>query len=292
MTEGTRRGFTLIELSIVLVIIGLIAGGVLVGRDLIEAATIRAQVTQIEKYNAAVNTFRTKYNYLPGDIPPDQASATGLFTRGGGYGDGNGDGYIDGINPTPTWPIVGGETVFFWTDLSAANLIDGSFTQSTDEPVNISTDQMTARIGLYLPAAKIGRGYITVYGDGEPNDAGTSYARENNYQLLEFQPPNSFVIFGEMHIAGGPLTPVQAANLDTKIDDGQPTSGTVTAMVTGVPSFPVPPDLSIRQFVISNGSLEPPYTDCVALGPPVAYNTADSSMANQDICSLRIKAGF
>lgn len=44
-----QSGFTLIELSIVLVIIGLIVGGVLVGRDLIKAAEVRAQVSQIEK---------------------------------------------------------------------------------------------------------------------------------------------------------------------------------------------------------------------------------------------------
>jgi prepilin-type N-terminal cleavage/methylation domain-containing protein len=48
-------GFTLIELSIVLVIIGLIIGGVLVGQDLIHAAQTRAAVSQLERYNSAVN---------------------------------------------------------------------------------------------------------------------------------------------------------------------------------------------------------------------------------------------
>jgi prepilin-type N-terminal cleavage/methylation domain-containing protein len=50
----SATGFTLIEMSIVLVIIGLIVGGVLVGQDLIRAAYIRAQITQIEKFNTAV----------------------------------------------------------------------------------------------------------------------------------------------------------------------------------------------------------------------------------------------
>ncbi len=58
--RASQLGFTLIELSIVLVIIGLIVGGVLVGQDLIKAAETRATVGQVEKYNAAVNTFRTK----------------------------------------------------------------------------------------------------------------------------------------------------------------------------------------------------------------------------------------
>ena len=65
--QGKNKGFTLIELSIVLVIIGLIVGGVLVGQDLIKAAEIRATVSQVEGYNSAVNTFRLKYNGLPGD---------------------------------------------------------------------------------------------------------------------------------------------------------------------------------------------------------------------------------
>ena len=52
---------------------------VLVGRDLIEAAAIRSQISQIEKYNTAANTFRTKYDYLPGDLPADGASQVGLL---------------------------------------------------------------------------------------------------------------------------------------------------------------------------------------------------------------------
>src|SRR5665213_3308988 len=60
--------FTLIELSIVLVIIGLIVGGILVGQDLIKAAEVRAQISQIEKYSSAVNTFRAKFAAIPGDM--------------------------------------------------------------------------------------------------------------------------------------------------------------------------------------------------------------------------------
>ena len=89
-------GFTLIELSIVLVVIGLLVGGVLVGRDLMAASAIRAQISQIEKYQQAVNTFKGKYGYLPGDIPAPEASRFGFSARGTFLGMGDGNGIIEG----------------------------------------------------------------------------------------------------------------------------------------------------------------------------------------------------
>src|ERR1700712_2007792 len=93
-----QPGFTLIELSIVLVIIGLVVGGVLVGQDLIKAAGVRATISQIEKSNTAVNTFRSKYDGLPGDLATASAIRFGLYypTTPSGVYNGNGDGIIDG----------------------------------------------------------------------------------------------------------------------------------------------------------------------------------------------------
>lgn len=70
-----RKGFTLIELSIVLVIIGLLVGGVLAGQTLIAAAQVRKEISKLNSISTAINTFRVKYDALPGDM----ANATTYF---------------------------------------------------------------------------------------------------------------------------------------------------------------------------------------------------------------------
>ena len=116
-----RSGFTLIELSIVLVIIGLIVGGVLVGRDLISAATIRKQITQFQEYSTALATFRSKYDCLPGDC--EKATNYNLGVNG------NGNGILEsaGGSPSPDQPTYDGEMPQFFMQLGAAGLIKGTF---------------------------------------------------------------------------------------------------------------------------------------------------------------------
>lgn len=72
-------GFTLIELAIVLVIIGLIIGGVLVGKDMIEAAKLNATITQINRYSQAVYTFRLKYELPAGRYTCNASGAVWIF---------------------------------------------------------------------------------------------------------------------------------------------------------------------------------------------------------------------
>jgi prepilin-type N-terminal cleavage/methylation domain-containing protein len=219
MPRRTRHGFTLIELSIVLVIIGLIVGGVLVGQDLIKAAEVRAQISQIEKYNTAVNTFQAKFNCLPGDCA--NAADFGFPARGQYAGEGDGNGVLQGvINNSCCGVAVGdlqaaGETVVFWVDLSMAELISGGFNTATSNnpPASITGSD----IALYLPPAKIGH--------------------ETSVYVWSPQGINSFGIAAIYSIPtglnfGATIPVIDAYNIDQKIDDGLPTSGRVTTQVT------------------------------------------------------------
>jgi prepilin-type N-terminal cleavage/methylation domain-containing protein len=63
-----QSGFTLLELSIVLVIVGLIAGGLTVGTELIDAAKVRSLGSQLDQSKTAINVFKLKYQQWPGDM--------------------------------------------------------------------------------------------------------------------------------------------------------------------------------------------------------------------------------
>lgn len=210
-----NKGFTLIELSIVLVIIGLLVGAVLVGKDLISASEVRAQIAQIEKYNTAVKTFRLKYGYLPGDIPSQPAADFGFAARGLYQGQGDNSGFIEGVwnnAPGTAGPYQQrGETCLFWVDLSSAQLIDGNFTTCTA----ISTSLTDATIDAYFPKAKMERAnVITVYGM-------ILFGTRNNWFFLSAGIP------GTPSSKAG-LTTIEAYQIDKKIDDSLPQSGKIT----------------------------------------------------------------
>ncbi len=158
-------GFTLIELSIVLVIIGLIVGGILTSQNMIKAAEIRATVTQMEQYSVAANTFRNKYNYLPGDLSGNNDTQFGFIARSGVAGHGDGNGVLEGCSASAvgTAAVFGCEIGMFWTDLSSSKLIAEEFNSATDDLVSscATVDACTA----FVPITKLGRGSMfTVFG--------------------------------------------------------------------------------------------------------------------------------
>jgi prepilin-type N-terminal cleavage/methylation domain-containing protein len=235
------RGFTLIELSIVLVIIGLIVGGTLVGRDLINSAAVRAQISQIEKYNQAVATFKGKYGQRPGDITDPDASNFGFIARGQFPGEGDGNGLIEGVDGNTSAAHYclkegAGEIPVFWVDLSKAGLIDGSFKTANETSMG-GADLTGTLINTYMPTAKIGGGnYLYVYsggflGNGNPAFNGVNYFGLSAVTNIGLNSSSGFIT------TNNGLTVTQAYNIDKKIDDGLPVTGRVIADFPNMGSY-------------------------------------------------------
>ncbi len=206
-----------------LVIIGLIIGGVLVGQDLVDAGTVRAQITQIEKYNQAVNTFYGKYDALPGDINSADATQYGLIARSGVRGLGDANGMLEGNNGSVIGAAVtSGELALFWADLTTTKLIEGNFTNPC-----CGSGLTSTVIYKYLPAARVGNGnFVYVYTGGSCCGGGWIADYKGNFFGISVL---TSVTGGAWPISNPGLTVQQAYKIDTKIDDGFPQKGNVTA---------------------------------------------------------------
>ena len=226
------RGFTLIELSIVLVIVGLVAGGILVGRDLIAASQIRGQISQIEKYQQAVNAFKVKYGSLPGDIPNADAIRFGFAARGSYVGQGDGNSVLDGNYSNSTGSSCSslslscpfqGEQAMFWVDLSTAKLIEGNFSKATATSVIISTVVNTAVAG-YMPRAKLNNNsYVYVWSSG-------ALGLDDGQNRFSVSGVNGGIVANGTSGETPSMTVSQAYNIDKKIDDGLPQYGNILAI--------------------------------------------------------------
>lgn len=232
-----QQGFTLIELSIALVIIGLIVGGILVGQDMIFASQMRSVVSDVEKLTAAVNTFRARYNCLPGDC----ANASSFFSTAT---NGNGDGHIDStwwgnsvaFNGSVSTNSSTGESFQFWYHLQQAQLIRGSYTGA-----NGGGGTRDYRPGTNIMATSYDShiGYTVVMWPGSAQTADTT----NNFNPDITTQHDAHVIFmGTTQAALGlasnccetyasAFAPTGAYYIDNKLDDGLPGSGNLIAMV-------------------------------------------------------------
>ena len=218
-----KRGFSLVELSIVLVILGLLTGGILAGQSLIRAAELRAAATEYQRWIAATQSFRDKYFALPGDMRnatkfwgdnnaqcADAAIANG--SPGTCNGDGNGSIANGGaINTTA-------ESFQYWNQLALAGLIEGSYTGLAGP--NAAWAGNDAVVGTNVPRSRIANSGWGMFAFNSGGDANTYLYDFGNLLVLGAQAPGNYPVASN-------LKPEEAWNLDTKLDDGKPARGKV-----------------------------------------------------------------
>src|SRR5450631_4231926 len=116
-----QKGFTLIEIAIVLVIIGLLLGGVLKGQELITSARVRNLISVQDGVKAAFFGFQDRFRALAGDYTLATTNITGATVNG------NGNGRIE-VAATPVGGSVVQENIAVWDMLSHAGFINGTYT--------------------------------------------------------------------------------------------------------------------------------------------------------------------
>jgi prepilin-type N-terminal cleavage/methylation domain-containing protein len=183
--NASVKGFTLIEIAIVLVIIGLLLGGVLKGQELITGARVRNLIAQQDGIKAAFFGFQDRYRALPGDY----AAASGNLNCSGGCPGGNGNGRIEDGGPH--------EEIFVWTHLTAAGFLNGSY----------SATSTTAAVDLGNTPTNPYSTYVELVYDNDYGDTASPPTSRHNLKT------------------GNEVPVEIVAEVDRKIDDGKPFAG-------------------------------------------------------------------
>jgi prepilin-type N-terminal cleavage/methylation domain-containing protein len=217
-----KHAFSLVELSIVLVILGLLTGGILTGQNLIHAAELRKAATDMDMYRVAVHSFKNKYFAIPGDM----AMATDFWGIAGGSGydttclnaqsagdkatcNGDGNGYVrHGIQSQS-------ERFLAWKHLANAGLISGSYTGKTIGPgVHVLAN------GVNVPQYYQTNGHVVI----------SMQEKGHSQYFAESRLGGNLLLFGATSGASSdaPLfIPEDAWNLDKKFDDASPAYGSI-----------------------------------------------------------------
>jgi len=228
MHVAARRGFTLVELSIVLVILGLLVGGVLAGQSLIHAAELRAITTERTNFVIAMGAFKEKYMAIPGDMnnatafwgaadaDPGTCAALTTASTGTETCNGDGNGYVAGMNLTNPH-----EFFRSWQHLANAGLIEGTYS-GVAGPANVAN----GIIGTNIPRSRVPSGGWMMIGGGTMADVIAYEAANGEIYVVNY---GNGLLLGSLGsddlVRHGVVTAADAWNIDSKTDDGKPNSG-------------------------------------------------------------------
>jgi prepilin-type N-terminal cleavage/methylation domain-containing protein len=196
LASRRQGGFTLVEIAIVLMIVGLLIGGILRGQELIQSARVRNIIDQKSAIQTAYIGFLDRYRMLPGDLTSAQAGVVGNSAQ---FGAGNGDGLI----------ALGTESTLFFQNLTASGFLSCGACMSV----------VVAASGSG-PASDVTNSPINVY--GSPLSAG-HVASNIGSGLIDWFDSAAVT---RLVVSTGAGTPSQVlAEVDRKADDGLPSSG-------------------------------------------------------------------
>lgn len=249
-----QQGFSMIELAVVIVIIGLLIGAIIMGRTMIRQSELRNIATEYNLYTGAIEEFKNKYQAMPGDF----SAATSNWSTGGGMTVANGDGSgTVGTSTTGGVPSGSSEWYQAWTHMALAGLVPGRFTGADGGS--------GAEPGSNVPSSKVTPGGWTLLFFLNTSTSASFWSGKYGH-ILTFGAKNTGT-----YTSGGIVTPVEMSAIDQKMDDGKPALGKLR---------------SARSGAAAN------CTDNSASVAAAAYNSSSSTYKDQRVCWLMFIPGI
>lgn len=200
-----KKGFTLIELSVVIVIIGLIVAGIVAGQSLVKQAKIRGVLADFQKYEAAFNSFFLQYDAYPGDMK----NASSYWS---GVPDGNGNKLLDWQAGTAG---TSSEAAIASAHLENAGLIEGNYSLTSH---NTATANVAIPSGFSSSSGYVFTSATNVLVAGNETNCGLASV------VIKF---GNKLSSSNTHISGPVLTTAEVIGIDNKVDDGLPRLGII-----------------------------------------------------------------